>query len=169
MLYLPSFDVGVTKDLEDPSLPNAKPKPNLSSVSSMSGLTNGSSYCIRTQPRLDLNGEALFKLSLFSIYLSPNTTVVASVLNQRLKPQPRLTTDDVIFTYLYLHDNEHPMWTRARDMNRLEKKLLKSMLAQEGVEKELLEVDTIRPVGPVGCLRTSSMRDMLDRYLAAEG
>ena len=124
---------------------------------------------INTVPRLDLHDEILFKLSLFSIYLSPNPTVVASLLNQRLCPKPRLTTEDVIVTYLYLHDTQHASWVRARDMNRLEKEHLRALLSQEGLEKKLLDVEVIQPVGPIGCLRTTHLRDSLDHYLKSDG
>lgn len=120
---------------------------------------------IKIQPRLDLRSDILFKLSLFSIYLSSSPTVVASVLNQRFSPKPRVTTEDVIVTYLHLHDNEHPSWTRARDMNRSDKELLRALLRQEGLEKALLDVEIIQPLGPIGCLRTSYLRDSLDRHL----
>jgi hypothetical protein len=124
---------------------------------------------IKTQPRLDLRYDVLFKLSLFSIYLSSSPTVVASVLNQRLSPKPRVTTEDVIVTYLYLHDNEHPSWVKARDMNRSEKELLRALLGEEGLEKALLEVRIIQPVGPIGCLRTTYLRESLDRHLDLDG
>ena len=65
-------------------------------------------------PRLDLSGGELLKLSIFRIYLSPNPTVVASVLNQRLAPTPRLTTEDILITCLHLHDVEHASWNRAK-------------------------------------------------------
>ena len=117
---------------------------------------------IRMRPRLDLSPDALFKLSLYSIYLSPSPTVVASVLNQRLTPVPRLTTNDVMVTYLYLHDSEHESWVRAKDRNKLEKELLRDILAQEGVEAELLDVELIRPVGPISCLDTPDLRKRLE-------
>ena len=132
-------------------------------------MTTRMPYSIKIQPRVDLDDEALFTLSLFSIYLSPSPTVVASVLNQRLKPRPRLTTEDVIATYLYLHDNEHPLWTRARDMNRSEKHLLRSFLNKEGLEKELLDVEIIQPVGPIGCLGTTYLRASLEQWREMNG
>lgn len=124
---------------------------------------------IRMRPRLDLSLDELFKLCLYSIYLSPSPTVVASVLNQRLKPVPRLTTKDVMVTYLHLHDCEHESWMRARDMNKLEKELLCNILAREGVEAELLNVDLIQPVGPVGCLASLDLRERVEDCIGQDG
>ncbi len=39
----------------------------------------------------------------------------------------------------------------------------------EGLEKALLDVGIIQPVGPMGCLRTNYLRDTLDRYLVLDG
>ncbi len=54
-----------------------------------------------------------------------------------------------------LHDTEHAMWIRAKDMNRTEKELLRSMLGDYGVANQLLNVDIIKPVAPTACLRVS--------------
>lgn len=101
----------------------------------------------QTRPRLDLASDILFRLSLYSIYLSPNPVVVASVLNQRLKPTPRLTSHDIIVTYVHLHDTENELWARARDMNQREKESLRAILEQEGVEEKFLSVEPSAQLG----------------------
>lgn len=50
-------------------------------------------------------------------------------------------------------------------MNRADKDRLRALLRPEGLEKALLDVEIIQPVGPMGCLRTSYLREGLDRYL----
>lgn len=168
LLDIAAKDISIA-DIDFPGFQFWNERLQISTWKNVSSMASLSTSKMQTQPRLDLNSEALFKLSVFSIYLSPSPTVVASVLNQRLSPQPRLTTDDVIVTYLYLHDNEHPAWIRARHMNRSERELLRSILCEEGVEKELREIEVIRSVGPIGCRRTSSLRDGLNHYLAIDG
>lgn len=54
-------------------------------------------------------------------------------------------------------------------MNRNEKKQLKDLLSEEGVEDRLLDVDIVRPGGPIGCLRTPDLRGQLERYLEPGG
>lgn len=107
-------------------------------------------------PRLDLSLNEIFQLSVYSIYVSPSATVVASLMNQKWTPKPRLTTKDVKTTYLYLHDTEHDAWVRAKNMNRMEKELLRTILRDCGVEEKLWNVDVVRPVGPTAGLRLES-------------
>lgn len=113
----------------------------------------------RTIPRLDLSKDELLHLSIFVIYLSPDLKIVTSVLNNFFKPRPRLALDQVEVTYLHLHDTQHPVWTRARDMNRTEKALLKGILSDHGVERELLGVDIITPVAMLACMRPCRVCD----------
>lgn len=107
-------------------------------------------------PRLDLSRNELFQLSVYSIYVSCSANVVASLMNRKWTPTPRLTPKDVKTTYLHLHDIQHDAWVRAKDMNRIEKELLQTILRDCGVEEELWNVDIIRPAGPTAGLRLES-------------
>lgn len=98
----------------------------------------------------------LVQLSVYNIYVSSYPTVVASLMNQKWAPEPRLTAKDVKITYLHLHDTMHEAWVRAKDMNRMEKELLKTILKDCGVEEELWDVDVVKPVGPTAGLRVGS-------------
>ena len=66
-----------------------------------------------------------------------------------------MTAITVEETYLHLHDTEHTTWTRARDMNRKEKKLLEKTLRRFGADDRLLDVDMIMPVAPMARMRVS--------------
>ena len=76
------------------------------------------------KPRIDLSDNILFRLSLYYIYVSPETWKVASLLNQLHKLRPGIATQEVKSTYLHLHDTEHDMWVRAKDMARSESSFL---------------------------------------------
>lgn len=107
-------------------------------------------------PRLDLTQDQLFHLCIFYIYISVSAETVATLLNEYFRPRLILTDKNVRDTYLHLHDTENAVWIRAKDMNRTEKELLKSILRNYGVGNQLLEVDVIKPVAPMACLRVRS-------------
>ncbi|MCJ1464358.1 hypothetical protein MMC07_002971 [Pseudocyphellaria aurata] len=107
-------------------------------------------------PRRDLSPNELFQLSVYSIYVSSSAWTVASLMNRKWTPTPRLTVKDVQATYLHMHDVEHDAWIRAKNMNRMEKELLQTILRDCGVKEELWNVDMIRPVGPTAALRLES-------------
>lgn len=111
---------------------------------------------IKVVPRLDLSPSHLFQLSVYSIYVSSSPSAVASLLNAHLKLKPRLTTSDVKSTYLHLHDTEDEAWVRAKDMNRLERELLRTILRNCGVEEKFWNVDIVKPVKPTAGLRLES-------------
>ena len=106
-----------------------------------------------TIPRLDLSQDQLLHLCIFYIYLSPSTEIVARLLNRRFKPKWKLTAKNVEETYLHLHDTQHAIWTRAKDMNREEKVLLKNTLTKFGVDNRLLNVNIIKAVAPMARMR----------------
>ena len=104
--------------------------------------------------RKDLSGNVLFRLSLYFIYVSPETWKVASLLNDLDKVKPRIATQEAESTYLYLHDTEHTMWVRAKDMARKEPDELKRILREEiGLERERWDVNVVMPVTPMALLR----------------
>ena len=104
--------------------------------------------------RKDLSANALFRLSLYYIYVSPETWEVASLLNHLDKIKPRIATQEVESTYLYLHDTEHRMWVRAKDMARKESEELKRILRDEiGLGRERWDVDVVKPATPMAQLR----------------
>lgn len=111
---------------------------------------------VMPKPRLNLSHFELFLLSVYSIYVSPSATVVASLMNRKWEIKPRLTAKDVTNTYQHLHDTEHDAWVRAKDMNREEKDLLRTMLIECGVKEILWNVDVVRPVGPTAGVRLVS-------------
>ena len=111
---------------------------------------------VMTLPRLDLSPNELFQLSVYHIYVFTSATKVASLMNRKWAPKPRMTTRDVKATYMYLHDTEHAAWIRAKNMNRNEKELLRTILRDCGVQEELWTADVIRPVGPTAGLRLES-------------
>ena len=110
-----------------------------------------------TFPRLDLDQYQLLHLCIFYIYLSSSTETVAKLLNQHFKPQWNLTAKNVEDTYLHLHDTEDVIWTRAKDMNRDEKELLKNTLKKFGADNRLLNVNIIKPVAPMARMRVSRL------------
>ncbi|KAL9135522.1 MAG: hypothetical protein Q9175_003292 [Cornicularia normoerica] len=106
------------------------------------------------KPRTDLSSNNLFRLSLYYIYVSPETWQVASLLNQIHKVEPRIATQEVQSTYLHLHDTEHPMWVRAKDMARTEPDELKRILRDEiGCGRERWDVHVVQPVMATAGLR----------------
>jgi hypothetical protein len=109
----------------------------------------------QNQPRLDLTQDELFHLCIFYIYVSVSAEAVATLMNKCFRPRLTLTDKNVQDTYLHLHDTENEMWIRAKDMNRREKEMLKSILSTHGVGHQLLEVDVIKPVASMACLRVS--------------
>ena len=111
---------------------------------------------VMSLPRLDLSPNEFFQLSVYYIYVFTSETKVASLMNRKWAPKPRMTTKDVKTTYLHLHDTEHVEWIRAKNMNRNEKELLRTILRDCGVEEELWNADVIRPVGPIAGLRLES-------------
>lgn len=104
--------------------------------------------------RKDLSNKELFRLSLYYIYVTPKTCHVASLLNQLHGIQPGIATQEVRSTYYHLHDIEHPMWVRAKDMARNESDELKRILRDEiGVERERWDVRVVKPVMEMARLR----------------
>ena len=105
--------------------------------------------------RKDLSSNILFRLSLYYIYVSPETWRVASLLNQLHDIEsPGIATQEVRATYEYLHDTEHPMWVRAKDMARKEPDELKRILRYEiGMERERWDVRVVKPVMEMARLR----------------
>lgn len=128
----------------------------LKSINSNTIMSRRLKTTVMAMPRLDLSLNELFQISVYSIYVSPSPTVVASLMNQKWTPKPRLTTQDVRTTYLHLHDTEHDVWVRAKNMNRMEKQLLETILKDCGVEERLWNVDVVRPVGATAGLRLES-------------
>lgn len=108
--------------------------------------------------RLDLTKDQLLYLCIFYIYLSPSAAIVAALLNKCFNLKRLLTAENVQNTYLHLHDTEHAIWRRAKDINREEKELLKCTLRSFGMERRLLDVDIIKPVAPMACLRVSRQK-----------
>lgn len=111
---------------------------------------------VMQKPRLDLSHSELFLLSVYCIYVSPSAISVASLMNRKCEIKTRLTKKDVTTTYQHLHDTEHDAWVRAKDMNRVEKDLLRTIMRDCGVEEILWNVDVIRPVGATAGLRLVS-------------
>lgn len=106
------------------------------------------------KPRMDLSNNLLFRLSLYYIFVSPETWQVASLLNQLHKIAPGIATQEVKSTYLGLHDTEHPMWVRAKDMARQEPDELKRIMRDEiGLGGERWDVRVVNPVMPMAMLR----------------
>ena len=106
------------------------------------------------KPRTDLSDNILFRLSLYYIYVSPETWQVASLLNQLHKLRPKIATQEVQSTYLHLHDTEHRMWVRAKDMAREEPEELKQILRDEiGLGPERWDVRVVKPVMAMAQLR----------------
>ena len=68
-------------------------------------------------------------------------------------PEPKLTEEDVKITYLHLHDTQHPAWVKAKDMNRAEKELLRTILEDCGVPKKLWDTDIVKPIRSMAQLR----------------
>ncbi len=109
----------------------------------------------QNHPRLDLTQDELFHLCIFYIYVSVSAEAVATLMNKCFRPRLILTDKNVQDTYLHLHDTENETWIRAKDMNRREKEMLKNILSTHGVGHQLLEVDVVKPVAPMACLRVS--------------
>ena len=106
------------------------------------------------KPRLDLPGDILFRLSLYYIYVTPETWKVASLLNQLHKLSSPIATQEVKATYLYLHDEEKPIWVRAKDMARKESDELKRILRDEiGSPPAMWDVPVVKPVMAMAQLR----------------
>lgn len=106
------------------------------------------------KPRMDLPDNTLFRLSLYYIYVSSETWKVASLLNQLHKLDPGIATQEVKSTYYHLHDTEHPMWVRAKDMARKEPDELKRIMRDEiGMERERWDVRVVNPVMAMARLR----------------
>lgn len=106
------------------------------------------------KPRMDLSDNHLFRLSLYYIYVSPQTWQVASLLNQLHKLKPGIATQEVKSTYLHLHDTEHPMWVRAKDMARKEPGELKRILRDEiGLGRDRWDVSVVQPLMAMARLR----------------
>ncbi|CAF9938741.1 hypothetical protein IMSHALPRED_001072 [Imshaugia aleurites] len=106
------------------------------------------------KPRKDLSDKILFRLSLYYIYVSPETWKVASLLNQLHNLKPGIATQEVRATYLHLHDTEHEMWVRAKDTARNEPEELKRILRDEiGLEPERWNVRVVKPVMAMAALR----------------
>ena len=105
-------------------------------------------------PRHDLTDHQLFRLALYFIYVSPKVAEVTSFFNQIQQPCPKISITQVKSTYRWLHDQEHPMWKRARDMNRNEAAHLKVILTCEvGLESEKSDTKFRRPAMPMAHLR----------------
>ena len=106
------------------------------------------------KPRKDLSSNILFRLSLYYIYVSPKTWQVASLLNQLHKIEPGIATEEVKSTYLHLHDTEHEVWVRAKDMARKEPDELKRILRDEiGMEPDRWDIRVVKPVMAMARLR----------------
>lgn len=105
--------------------------------------------------RLDLSASQLFYLSVYSIYVHKSPRVVRTLVNQ-LNPKPKLTLKEIESTYIYLHDTEHEAWVRAKDMNRDEKELLRTILQDCGVKPSRWNVEVIQPVRSMAGLRLKS-------------
>lgn len=106
------------------------------------------------EPRKKLSDENLFRLSLYYIYVTPETWQVASLLNQLHKLPKAIATQEVKATYLWMHDEEHAMWVRAKDMARKEPDELKRILRDEvGSSPEKWDVRVVRPVMAMAQLR----------------
>lgn len=106
------------------------------------------------KPRMDLSHNILFRLSLYYIYVSPETWKVASLLNQLHKLNPGIATQEVKSTYLHLQDTEHPVWVRAKDMARKEPDELKRIMRDEiGMGRERWDVRVVNPVMAMAGLR----------------
>lgn len=106
------------------------------------------------KPRMDLSNKMLFRLSLYHIYVCPEAWKVASLLNELHKLKPEIATQEVTSTYLHLHDSEHPMWAKAKDMARTESDELKRILRDEiGCERKKWDVRVVQPVIVMARLR----------------
>ena len=109
------------------------------------------------KPRMDLPNNILFRLSLYYIYVTPETWKVASLLNQLHKLdkcRKGIATQEVKATYLHLHDEENPMWVRAKDMARKEPDELKRILRDEvGSPPAMWDVAVVKPVMAMAQLR----------------
>ncbi|KAI4246540.1 MAG: hypothetical protein L6R40_001903 [Gallowayella cf. fulva] len=102
-----------------------------------------------------LPDHQLFYLAFLRIYVSTSYRTVASHLNRYFELQPPLTAAECSTLYLELHDTEHERWMRARDMNRQETELLKTMMQDLGLTKKRWDVDLIQPVGSATCYRVA--------------
>ena len=66
----------------------------------------------------------------------------------------KIATQEVKSTYLHLHDSEHPMWVKAKDMARTESDELKRILRYEiGCERRKWDVRVVQPVIAMARLR----------------
>ena len=76
------------------------------------------------------------------------------MLNELHKLDPEIATQEVKSTYLHLHDSEHPMWVKAKDMARTESDELKRILRDEiGYERKKWDVRVVQPVIVMARLR----------------
>lgn len=106
--------------------------------------------------REDLSDNVILHLSLYYIYVSPNPSSVASLLNQLHSVKPRIASQEIRSTYDHLHDTEHPVWVRARDMVREKPDELKRILQDEiGMARERWDVRVVKPVQEMARLRPS--------------
>ena len=84
--------------------------------------------------------------------------IVASYLNRWFLLRLKLTAEDCSTIYLDLHDSGHNAWVRARDMNRQEAALLRTMMQNLGMARKRWDVDVIQPVGGMACYRIAHGR-----------
>lgn len=106
--------------------------------------------------RLDLSAEQLLYLSVCKIYVSTSNQSIRLLLNRKFCIDPKLSRNDVSVTYMHLHDTEHMMWVRAKNMNEAEKEHLASIMKDCGVKKNRWDTNYIRPVGQTAHLRLVS-------------
>lgn len=85
--------------------------------------------------------------------------MVATHFSRCFQLRPPLTAEDCSTIYLELHDSEHGGWVRARDMNRQETELLRTMMQDLGVARKRWDVDMIQPVGHTTCYRIACRDD----------
>ena len=82
------------------------------------------------------------------------TWKVASLLNDLNKVKPGISTQEVEATYSHLHNTQHPVWVRAKDMPREESDELKRILRDEVYcDSEKWDVRVVQPVKPMARLR----------------
>lgn len=101
----------------------------------------------------------LFYLAFLRIYVSISYKTVASHFNRCFDLRPPLTARDCGTIYLDLHDSEHSAWVRARDMNRQEAELLRTMMQNLGLARKRWDVDLIQPAGLTTCYRIARRND----------
>ena len=108
-------------------------------------------------PRMDLSDQALLHLCIYYIFVETVAWKVASLLNEIDKVKPGISTQQVTATYSYLHDTQHRVWVRAKDMPREESDELKRIMRDEvHCKREMWDVRMVQPVRPMAMLRLTT-------------